>query len=564
MLLKEKTKTELGIDIDSLSQGSHKKVYAQCDYCKSDYLVQFKNRNGSYKKFPKDCCIKCKFKKREEVSLATHGVKNSAQREDVKEKLRTFNIEDYIDQIRDLASKGFSSYKISQKLNIPSTSLERFLESTKLDFSVVKNNRGRTTKAAMIDKYGLEYKKILADKLRIMSNKLYAVDNYFQSEEIKEKSKQTNLEKFREDHWNKVEKLKKRGSENTFSKEETKSKIKSTNLEIYGHENPNSSIEIKDKSKQTRINNGNEYSFEGISIKDMCDITGYSITRMRDLIKMYGHDAAIKMSPFQSSLESAIEEFIISLDLSYEKQFKVESKSCDFKVNNILIECDGLYWHTEKNLEINRKVDGQRYHFQKRELYKKHGYRSYFFRSDEIENKLPIVKSIIINALSLNSVKFYARKLTFQELTNKEGYEFCQEHHLMGGHKTVSKTFALMNGNIALSVFQVKRLGNGKGYDLSRFCTLPETTIVGGFSKLLSGFEKISKPNRFQTFIDLRYGSGDYLEKLGFSQESCSPSFNWTNGVETFHRMKFPASTGYDYDMVKIWDCGQRKMVKNY
>jgi len=504
MLLKEKTKTELGIDIDSLSQGSHKKVYAQCDYCKSDYLVQFKNRNGSYKKFPKDCCIKCKFKKREEVSLATHGVKNSAQREDVKEKLRTFNIEDYIDQIRDLASKGFSSYKISQKLNIPSTSLERFLESTKLDFSVVKNNRGRTTKAAMIDKYGLEYKKILADKLRIMSNKLYAVDNYFQSEEIKE------------------------------------------------------------KSKQTRINNGNEYSFEGISIKDMCDITGYSITRMRDLIKMYGHDAAIKMSPFQSSLESAIEEFIISLDLSYEKQFKVESKSCDFKVNNILIECDGLYWHTEKNLEINRKVDGQRYHFQKRELYKKHGYRSYFFRSDEIENKLPIVKSIIINALSLNSVKFYARKLTFQELTNKEGYQFCQEHHLMGGHKTVSKTFALMNGNIALSVFQVKRLGNRKGYDLSRFCTLPETTIVGGFSKLLSGFEKISKPNRFQTFIDLRYGSGDYLEKLGFSQESCSPSFNWTNGVETFHRMKFPASTGYDYDMVKIWDCGQRKMVKNY
>mgnify|MGYP003490895885 CR=1 FL=1 len=87
MILNDETKNAFGYDVNSLSNGSKNRVMVRCDYCGSDYDTQYKNRNNSYKKFPKDCCSKCKFKKREEVSLATYGVKNSAQRPEVRQKI---------------------------------------------------------------------------------------------------------------------------------------------------------------------------------------------------------------------------------------------------------------------------------------------------------------------------------------------------------------------------------------------------------------------------------------------------------------------------------------------
>jgi hypothetical protein len=68
----------------------------------------------------------------------------------------------------------------------------------------------------------------------------------------------------------------------------------------------------------------------------------------------------------------------------------------------------------------------------------------------------------------------------------------------------------------------------------------------------------------FQTFIDLRYGDGDYLQSFGFKELSCHTSFQWTDGLDTFHRMKFKGNSGYEAGLFKIWDCGQRKMVKTY
>jgi hypothetical protein len=104
----------------------------------------------------------------------------------------------------------------------------------------------------------------------------------------------------------------------------------------------------------------------------------------------------------------------------------------------------------------------------------------------------------------------------------------------------------------------------GNNYEISRFCNVLNTNVIGGFSKLISFVEKELKPESILTFIDLRYGSGEYLVDLGFNYVSVNVSFKWTKAGESVHRMKFPSSSGYADGWNKVWDCGQAKYIKVY
>jgi hypothetical protein len=130
----------------------------------------------------------------------------------------------------------------------------------------------------------------------------------------------------------------------------------------------------------------------------------------------------------------------------------------------------------------------------------------------------------------------------------------------MGVTNTVSHSYGLYDFDNLISVLQMRRLRNND-YDISRFCSSRGISVIGGFSKLLKNFERDYKPNYIQTFIDLRYGTGSYLPSLGFTRKSCYPSFSWTDGENTYHRLKFRGNSGYRQGLIKIWDCGQAKFI---
>jgi hypothetical protein len=88
--------------------------------------------------------------------------------------------------------------------------------------------------------------------------------------------------------------------------------------------------------------------------------------------------------------------------------------------------------------------------------------------------------------------------------------------------------------------------------------------VVGGLSKILFFFTEKSRPESLISFVDLRYGTGDYMESLGFVRSKAFKSFKWTDGKNLFNRMKFPSNTGYDRGLYKLWDCGQLKFTKVY
>jgi hypothetical protein len=67
------------------------------------------------------------------------------------------------------------------------------------------------------------------------------------------------------------------------------------------------------------------------------------------------------------------------------------------------------------------------------------------------------------------------------------------------------------------------------------------------------------------TYIDMRYGAGNYLSDFGFQEQKTFLSFKWTGDkMQVFNRMKYKNNTGYDVGLARIYDCGQKKFIKVY
>jgi hypothetical protein len=84
---------------------------------------------------------------------------------------------------------------------------------------------------------------------------------------------------------------------------------------------------------------------------------------------------------------------------------------------------------------------------------------------------------------------------------------------------------------------------NKYDWELNRFCSLLNHNVIGGANKLLSAFRKNHLGQKLYTFCDLRWGTGNVYEKMGFSYIGDSRLNYFYFGKETnwkrVHRGKF-------------------------
>jgi hypothetical protein len=457
MIDSELTKEKNGYRPEDLSIGSSRNVYAKCDYC-NDYTIKtYKAYIKQRDPVAKDSCgkLECKYKKREDISLAKYGVKNSAQRQEVRNKIRNTNI----------------------------------------------------------------------DRL--------------QSEEFKQQIKKINLERY--------------GNENPMLVQSIVDKQKQTLLDKYGVDNimkySDTAKEAAKKMKETKISKGIIVTYNDKTRPEIAAEIGFSRSHFGKLVTEYGIEEALQMEPTKTKLEQTFESFLKEQDLDYSCQFRLEKKIADFKIDSLLIECDGLYWHSDA-----AKMDPD-YHLNKKEVYDNAGYNSLFFREDEIREKFDIVKSVVLNKLN-RSNRMFARHCRLDQIDNKTSDSFFETNHLMG--KGRGATYVLTFKDEIVAALRLKRTKD-QNYEISRFCNLKFNTVVGSFSRLLKFAMQDKNPDSVTTFIDRRYGKGSYLTNLGFKYIHTYPSFRWTDGFITFHRLKFPGNSGYDNGLFKIYDCGQAK-----
>jgi uncharacterized protein YacL (UPF0231 family) len=290
-----------------------------------------------------------------------------------------------------------------------------------------------------------------------------------------------------------------------------------------------------------------------------------------------------KCGRFESTLSRKIKEVLEDInvqDIVINDRSVLAGKELDIWVpsKKIGIECNGLYWHSDLYKEDN-------YHLLKTEQMKILGNKLIHVFEDEIEFKFEIVKSRLA-AIFGKAEKIYARNCTLKELPPVIKRDFLNTTHLQGDTAS-SKNYGLYHKNELVACMTFRRPRDARmaakyEYELIRYSSKLNVTVVGGASKLLTHFEKTIRPTSLLTYADRRWSEGNLYEKLGFTFiRNTEIGYFYQVGKTREHRYKFRKksiteqfkqidSSLTEREMMKslgypqIYDCGSMVFAKVY
>lgn len=241
---------------------------------------------------------------------------------------------------------------------------------------------------------------------------------------------------------------------------------------------------------------------------------------------------------------------------------------------NVGFEHNGLYWHSEGVLNHNNKSEKADYLKQKE--FAKKGIRIISIFSDEWEYQKDIVKSRIANLLGKTTNTIYARRCQIKEISSKEASLFCKQNHIMGAGRSNIR-FGLFHNAELVSVMTFSKSNISRkisGWELNRFASKLNTSVIGGASRLFAAFIKQETPASIVTYADNRWSTGNLYRQLGFTkQHNGTPNYWYFKpGTERIHRFSLRKNkndkqelTEYENRLaqgyLRIWDCGSSKWV---
>lgn len=247
-----------------------------------------------------------------------------------------------------------------------------------------------------------------------------------------------------------------------------------------------------------------------------------------------------------------------------------------FKLKNLAIEYNGMYWHSE-SAGRNR-----RYHLTKYEMCQSIGIRLIQVWESEWKMNPTLVLSRIFNALAITPRKLHARKCSVREISASLAKDFLAQHHTQGG-VNASINVGLFSDDQLVAVMNCGRSRyDDSQYELLRLASTTNTNVVGGASKLFKWFIKQYTPSSVTSYCDLRWGDGKMYHALGFKLVGrTQPNYRYfsqSNPYVTMSRVKFQKQklarllkhfdpTLSEWENMKangynrIWDCGNLKFV---
>jgi Zn finger protein HypA/HybF involved in hydrogenase expression len=378
----------------------------------------------------------------------------------------------------------------------------------------------------------------------------YGAEKILSVPSIREKIKKTCLEKYGVESLLFLPEIR---SKNPISKLEIREKIKKTCLEKYGVESVSQVKSILNKRRLTRFRNNslrfntnfyellNEYNGVYLRKENCIEYLKYNFKckKCNTVFEsgIYNEPSCPICNPKPiSSGEEEVYEFLKSLNVSIIKNDRsiLNGKEIDFLINNLGIEYDGLYWHSEE------KGAYSTYHLEKTEeaLLKKINLIHIF--EDEWIYKKNIVKSIIKNKLGIIENKYYARNLELKNINNKMAFTFFERNHIQGGSYG-NINYGLFNNEemIFCISFTKSRFNRKYNYEILRMASKLNSIIVGGFEKCLKHFKEIYKGNII-TYVDRRYFNGNSYIRCGFEfSHNSNPNYYYFKDQKRFSRIKF-------------------------
>jgi len=278
--------------------------------------------------------------------------------------------------------------------------------------------------------------------------------------------------------------------------------------------------------------------------------------------------------------QQQVYDFVQSLG-NFEVQSNVRSVIYPFELDiylpqqKLAIEYNGLYFHSDKIVDKN-------YHLVKTRKCESVGIQLIHIFEDEWNNNKEIMKSILRSKLNAISTKIFARNCQIVIPTKQQKKQFLNENHRQQNDKSIF-WFGLTHNNKLVSIMTFSKLRKALGsshvdgsYELSRFCSLTNSIVVGSFSKLLAHFKRTVSFKQLITYADLRFSSHQFsvYSSNGFKLKKQSrPNYFYCTKNKRLHRYNFtkqilvnkfngdPTKTEFEIadelQLVRVWDCGQ-------
>jgi hypothetical protein len=276
---------------------------------------------------------------------------------------------------------------------------------------------------------------------------------------------------------------------------------------------------------------------------------------------------AMNLINFVSNGELEVLEWLKTLNINVITQDKTILKTHyidlylpDFK---LAIEYNGEYWHSFHN---------SNYHLDKTNTAKENNVKLLHIWENQWKTKQEIVKSIILS--KIGKIKTIgARKTKLNLISFKEANDFFEKNHLQGKVIGSKVHIGLFLEDKLISCISFGKPRNSKKYEweIFRFATLLNHSVIGGFSKMLKFFIKNHNPKSICSYADRQISDGDIYLKNNFKLISVSkPSYFYFKNGQVFHRFSFRKSRLKNADPTKTefeimsenkylrnWDCGQ-------
>lgn len=403
--------------------------------------------------------------------------------------------------------------------------------------------------------------------------KSYGVEHALQNSINIEKSKHTKLLRYGDEFYNNLTLSKQTkniryGSE-TYNGHEKRSVIKyNTIIDHWKH-----LIPLFTQEEFTGVSNGQFYKFQ-------CNECGYEFERNLDngYIPRCKPCSMKNHVNIQSKGEKEIVEYIRSISnttIIERDRTLLNGKELDIYLPevNLAIEFNGIYWHSES------KLQNKMYHAKKTTQCSVRGVQLIHIYDYQWYQKQEIVKSLLASKLG-KSNKIFARKCVIKKVRAVDKKEFLNTTHLQGNCKSSINLGLYYNSElVAIATFGKSRYDKKYDYELLRFSSKLNVTVIGGFSKLLKYFIQNYSPTNILTYCDRNTSSGNLYIQTKFQLiDILKPSYFYFKNSNVYSREQFQkhklneklsifdeSLTEYEnmqingYD--RVWDSGNYKFI---
>lgn len=444
---------------------------------------------------------------------------------------------------------------VSQLQEVKDKIRDTYMQHTGYDHYTHNPEAMREVQQSNLEKYGVPWavsaKEVRSKAQQTILNK-YGVDHAMKNPEVVDKAKRTTEERY--------------GNKVYLLSEEGKKKTKDKMMQRYGKPKFSMTADwkadmMRDPSKLSVwlkfISSAQQaqtilYGYGHVpSYQELARDFGVTVSTISHWLQKFGLQEKVKYT--LSSMEDDVYQMLVSIDpnMNIQRHCRniVPGRELDLYLPNFNmgIECDPTYTHNSSfGTAWNKIPMSPKYHYVKNKQFMEKGVFVFHIFGYEWEHKRRIIESMIRSLTGNNSSKLYARQCAIKEVSYADALLFLEQNHRQGNSRSNIRLGLYYNDElVSLMTFSKTRalIGgmNESTWELLRFCSKLDTTVVGAASKLFKHFVHSHKEvHKVRSFSDMAHTRGNLYSTLGFqlSHES-APGYVWVsiNTDQAYHRM---------------------------